>query len=98
MATAGLRDCPSPITFAVTNFDPDDDVGKPNFVDIPEVTTACGGGAECPAPNRIGTFGPLSVRTTTVRPSVVTVTDAAAPLASMSTVEGAPATAVLESA
>ena len=61
-----MTGCPAPITFAVTNFDPDFGVGQPNFVDLPEVTTPCGsgGGANCPSPNRVGTFKNLLIRTT----------------------------------
>jgi hypothetical protein len=55
--------CRSPVTFAVTNFDPANPSGQPNFVDIP----ADGGW------KRWGAFREMTVRTTTVLSRTVRV-------------------------
>uniref|UniRef100_A0A7S2BTH6 Uncharacterized protein n=1 Tax=Haptolina brevifila TaxID=156173 RepID=A0A7S2BTH6_9EUKA len=67
--------CPVPIVFAVTNFDPDEKVGQPNFDDIPAHTQPCGtkGDASCPYPNRVGNFDNLAVSTTLVTTTVLRV-------------------------
>jgi hypothetical protein len=80
VSLAGLSDCDDPITFAVTNFDPDLAVAQPNFADAPALTVPCGtsGGADCPPPNRVGTFERLAVSATQLRTVVVDVSGAEA--------------------
>jgi len=73
VAAAQMDACDEPITFAVTNFDPDHAPGQPNFGDVPARTTPCGGGAACPAPNRVGIFDNLVVRTTSCRSTIAQV-------------------------
>ena len=54
--------CDRSVVFAVTNFDPDDDAGKPNFIDVP--------------PNTVKHFGfwpTMLVRSTTVVSKVATI-------------------------
>jgi hypothetical protein len=63
---AGMRNCPYPITFGVTNFDPDDSAGHPNFDDVP---------ANVHSPIPWGTFQTATVRNTIVQSAVVTVMD-----------------------
>ena len=65
VSLAGMTDCEYPITFGVTNFDPDDSAGQPNFVDVPE---------NAKGPNPWGTFPTLTVRNTVVQ-SAVTIVD-----------------------
>jgi len=61
---AGMTDCEYPVTFGVTNFDPDDVAGQPNFLDVPEN-----------AKGRIpwGTFPSLTVRNTIVQSAITNV-------------------------
>ena len=73
ITAAGMTNCPSPITFGVTNFDPDHSVGQPNFKDLPAKTRPCGSHAGCPFPARWGYFDALAVRTTTFFSTVVEV-------------------------
>jgi len=62
---AGMEGCEYPVTFGVTNFDPDDDAGKPNFDDVPENVR--------PSPNMWGTFPSLTVRNTVVQSAITVV-------------------------
>ena len=61
---AGMQDCEFPVTFGVTNFDPDDVAGQPNFVDIPE---------NAKGRNPWGTFPSLTVRNTIVESAITNV-------------------------
>jgi len=63
---AGMTGCQYPVTFGVTNFDPDDDAGKPNFDTIPANVRE--------QPNPWGYFDTMTVRNTVVQ-SAVTVVD-----------------------
>ena len=56
-APTGMKDCPTPIVFAVTNFDPALPAGQPNFDDVP---------ANAEAGKRWGFFKQLAVRTAQV--------------------------------
>jgi len=62
--TDGDATCEHPVTFGVTNFDPDDVSGQPNFDDAP-------GGAF----NQWGVFRTLIVRTTSIVTKTVSVGD-----------------------
>lgn len=72
-ALSGLGGCDDPVSFVVTNFDPDHATAQPNFVDVPETTVPCGdaGGAKCPPPNRVGSFERLAVSTTVLQTVVI---------------------------
>lgn len=66
VSMAGLTGCEHPVTFGVTNFDPDDQAGQPNFDDFPANAR--------PQPNPWGTFDVMTVRNTVVQ-STVTMVD-----------------------
>jgi len=59
---AGMGDCPSPITFGVTNFDPDDAAGVPNFDDVPANFN-----------HKFGTWPTMTVRNTILQSAVTVV-------------------------
>ena len=65
LVNATERDnCTHPIIFGVTNFDPDDPAGQPNFDDQPA------------GPAKWGAFDTMTIRTTTISTNTVTVTRA----------------------
>jgi len=64
---AGMSHCEFPVTFGVTNFDPADSAGQPNFVDIPENAA----GKNIPW----GIFKTMTVRNTVVQSAITQVKD-----------------------
>lgn len=62
---AGMSDCEFPVTFGVTNFDPEDGAGQPNFVDVPDNAV----GKDIPW----GTFETMTVRNTITQSAITRV-------------------------
>ena len=59
-AALAAANCTHPIVFGVTNFDPDDAAGQPNFADAPA------------GPATWGLFDTMTVRSTTIATTTVT--------------------------
>ena len=57
---SAAANCTHPIVFGVTNFDPDDAAGQPNFADAPA------------GPATWGLFDTMTVRSTTIATTTVT--------------------------